>query len=54
MSSWNLGSPVCLLSRDISLVDLSFGKASHIAGILRGSAGTLWDFMGFLMAVNAH
>ena len=28
--------------------------ALYVVGILRGSDGTLWDFMGILMAVSAH
>ena len=29
-------------------------RSFFVAGILRGSDGTLWDFVGFLMAVSAH
>ena len=40
------------------LVRLSVSRreraALYVAGILRGSDGTLWDFMGILMAVSAH
>ena len=37
-----------------TVVDLSFSMHIFLAGILRGSDGTLWDFLGFLMAVSAH
>jgi hypothetical protein len=37
----------------ISIVGANYSEEA-LAGILRGSDGTLWDFMGFLMAVNAH
>jgi len=40
------------------LVSLSISHGGKtplsVAGILRGSDGTLWDFLGFLMAVSAH
>ena len=40
------------------LVGISISHSEQVplpvAGILRGSDGTLWDFMGILMAVSAH
>ena len=42
------------LLRDIPSVELSYLGDTHVAGILWGSAGTLWNFMGFLMAVSAN
>ncbi len=37
----------------ISIVGANYSEVCT-AGILRGSAGTLWDFMGILMAVSAR
>jgi len=37
----------------ISIVGANYSEEA-LAGILRGSDGTLWDFMGILMAVSAH
>ena len=41
---------------DLVSLSISSGEQAPLcaAGILRGSAGTLWDFMGFLMAVSAR
>ena len=39
----------------VSLRILLDSKAPlFVAGLLRGSAGTLWDFMCIMMAVSAH